>query len=412
MTDLLPPSATKLERDLSDASDFLHRTAGAVPALRTAKRTDIPASVVPWLIVEYGLGELLPYLTDPRRAIAEGVLWQRIRGTPGALKTALSWIGFTADVEEAGTPGAARWADFQLGLDAAPADVAFVQRAVELARLSAPVRSKLTRIHGGYDRRKFVLSRSKLSGPGLLSDYSGTTLRPDWPVLSFGRLYAQAVDWGPPAAAGHRDRAHTVRSFHPTRFVLDAGHLDEGRHIRSPDVMHGRNNTLSNPGGDLAVPGSLTPFRRFAKAAVILSGRSKLGQVNTALPVTERTAAGRPFTLSGGTKLSENRQGWRFTPMNERFVRTTAVTAELPQDQAATGGVAERLTVLSVLPAKRWPTLSAKWPGVRADAVIHATARVIGSAAQGQFWTSANWRSGATWTATRDITGIIHVRDN
>ncbi|MCW2248296.1 hypothetical protein M2352_003930 [Azospirillum fermentarium] len=47
MTDLLPPSATKLERDLSDASDFLRRTAGAVPALRTAKRTDIPASVVP-----------------------------------------------------------------------------------------------------------------------------------------------------------------------------------------------------------------------------------------------------------------------------------------------------------------------------------------------------------------------------
>lgn len=61
MTDLLPPSATKLERDLSDAADFLRRAADAVPNLRTAKRIDIPDSVVPSLVAEYGLGELLPY---------------------------------------------------------------------------------------------------------------------------------------------------------------------------------------------------------------------------------------------------------------------------------------------------------------------------------------------------------------
>lgn len=246
----------------------------------------------------------------------------------------------------------------------------------------------------------------------MLSDYSGTQLRPDWPLLSFGRAYSAAVEWGAPVAEGHRTRTHTVRSFHPTRFVLDAGRLDEGRHARSPLLLHGRNYTLSNPAGDLADGGSLVPFRKFAKAAIILSGRTKLGQVNMTFPATHRTATGRPFILSGATKLSENRQGWRFDPINERFARTTAIAAEVPQEQAATGGVSERLTALSALPAKRWPTLSAKWPGIRADAAMHTTARAISSEAQGQFWTSANWRSGATWTATREMTGIIHVRDN
>jgi hypothetical protein len=69
--DLLPPNATQLERDLSRVMSSLVRTGPPVPLIRTAKRTDIPDSVVPWLIYEYGLGEILPYLgNNQRQALA------------------------------------------------------------------------------------------------------------------------------------------------------------------------------------------------------------------------------------------------------------------------------------------------------------------------------------------------------
>lgn len=107
---LLPPNATALERSLSLSTDLLTRLGGETEPLKGFK-TDPSDSLLPWLIWEYGLGELLPYLPDPRRAIAEGIRWQRLRGTPAALTTALSWIGATATVEQE-TPGI-HFAEFQ-----------------------------------------------------------------------------------------------------------------------------------------------------------------------------------------------------------------------------------------------------------------------------------------------------------
>jgi P2-related tail formation protein len=95
--DLLPPNATPLERSLSVSTDLLTRLACDTEKLAGFK-SDPADSLLPWLIWEYGLGELLPYLPEPRQAIAEGIRWQRLRGTPAALTTALSWIGATATV--------------------------------------------------------------------------------------------------------------------------------------------------------------------------------------------------------------------------------------------------------------------------------------------------------------------------
>ena len=61
---LLPSNATQLEIDISAAADFLSVTEGALPSVRDAKYQNIPNDVVPWLVYEYGLGELLPYLPD------------------------------------------------------------------------------------------------------------------------------------------------------------------------------------------------------------------------------------------------------------------------------------------------------------------------------------------------------------
>lgn len=185
--DLLPPNSTQLERDLSRATSSLERTGRPVPIIRTAKRKDIPDSVVPWLIFEYGLGEILPYLgNNQRRALEEGVLWQRIRGTPESVRIALGWIGIDGYIEESAR-GMQRWAEYQLGLTAATADDV-IDSIAGVARISSPVRSRLQRIYAVYDRRRFVLNKSLLSGGDMLSDHSGVRLRPDWPQISYGNI--------------------------------------------------------------------------------------------------------------------------------------------------------------------------------------------------------------------------------
>ena len=61
---LLPTNATVLERALSVSTDLLTRLAGEAEALAGFK-TDPADSLLPWLIWEYGLGEL-PKSFDPR----------------------------------------------------------------------------------------------------------------------------------------------------------------------------------------------------------------------------------------------------------------------------------------------------------------------------------------------------------
>ena len=186
---LLPSSSTRLERDLSASMNTLERLAAGAELIRTAKRENIPDSVVPFLIYEYGLGELLPYLSDPRTAIATGVLWQRLRGTPQSFRIALGWIGNDGTIEES-EGGTINWSQFQLGLASAPVDLSQTDSVVEIGRLSSPVRSSLFRIYGGwYDGRRFKLDEHMLSGLDPLCDHTGVYLKPEWPQLSFGRIF-------------------------------------------------------------------------------------------------------------------------------------------------------------------------------------------------------------------------------
>lgn len=233
--DLLPPNATILERDLSRSTSSLQRVGGPVPIIRTAKRVNIPDSVVPWLIYEYGLGEILPYLgNNQRRAIAEGVLWQRIRGTPEAVRIALAWINVSGLIDES-EGGSARWAEYQLGLDAATSGEQIIDDIVGVTRISSPVRSRLQRIYAVYDFRRFVLDNSLLSDGGMLSDHSGVRPRPDWPQISYGQILSSLVQENATVASTHTDVIGVfVRNF--DRFLLDHSLMDEEWHI------------LNNPG--------------------------------------------------------------------------------------------------------------------------------------------------------------------
>jgi len=235
--DLLPPNATQLERDFSRVSSSLQRAGAPVPIIRTAKRVNIPDSVVPWLIYEYGLGEILPYLGNNQRlALEDGVLWQRIRGTPEAVRIALSWINVTGLIDES-EGGSARWAEYQLGLSAGTSGEQIIDDIVGVARISSPVRSRLQRIYAVYDFRRFVLDDSLLSDGGMLSDHSGVRPRPDWPQISYGQIISSLVEEDATVASAHTDVIGVlVKNF--DRFQLDHSLLDEEWHtINHPSLL-------------------------------------------------------------------------------------------------------------------------------------------------------------------------------
>jgi len=182
---LLPANATALEITLSEAIDIAHLEAGA-EAIRRFK-AEPPDSALPSLVWEYALEELLPYLPEPRLAIREGVLWQRLRGTPRSLAVALSWIGAEAVFVEQEAPGGAHWAEFQID-PGRWLEWEEIGRFIAVARLSAPARSRLARIYHGHDRRRLILGQSALD-EALLSDYSGTFWRDGATRVSFGRRH-------------------------------------------------------------------------------------------------------------------------------------------------------------------------------------------------------------------------------
>jgi P2-related tail formation protein len=231
--DLLPPNATALERDFSRATSNLQRVGPPVPIIRTAKRVDIPDSVVPWLIYEYGLGEILPYLgNDQRLALRDGVLWQRIRGTPESVRVALGWIGIEGLIEEP-ERGTTRWAEYMLGLSAATQGEEIIDRIAAVARISSPVRSRLQRIYAVYDNRRAVWDECDWDEGAIYDDHSGVRPRPDWPQISYGtRYFGSFATTAIASSAEAQAMATHILAYDSFRY--DESDWDEGWHSLNP----------------------------------------------------------------------------------------------------------------------------------------------------------------------------------
>jgi hypothetical protein len=323
--DLLPSNATRLERDLSRSCDVLPTLGPGTQLIRTAKRINIPDDVVPWLIYEYGLGEITPYLPDLRQALVEGVQWQRVRGTRRAIDIALGWIGFAAQIEES-EAGTIRWAQFQLGLDQAPNGLDSIDSVVGIARLSSPVRSQLFRVYGGYDYRRFRLDDHLLSEGSWLCDHTGAYLRDDWPQLSFGRQFHGDGDIAT-GLAGYSGLEHVYfdGGIYEDRMILSCGVLDELEwrtwHIEAETLALSRLH-LTGWGpiwqridgwgpGDWQAPmdwaqllNSIVPPRTFAKAGIYLSDGGALGDTNYCFSLSLETEAGFGSLLLSEADLS------------------------------------------------------------------------------------------------------------
>jgi len=313
---LLPANATPLEQALSLTTDPLSRLALPADAIRQFK-TDPSDPLLPWLIWEYGLGELLPYLPEPRQAIAEGILWQRLRGTPAALSTALSWIGMSASVEQ--EPPGVHFAEFQLDPGQVLDSDTAIANLIAIARLSAPARSRLSRIYHGHDLRRVVLDESRL-GEALLSDHSGVFWRDGQTKLSFGRVRQWA---NPPidiVLTPTREAVRFAVARLIDRYLLDFSALGDAGHTRNEEILHSHLFTLANALG-LPEAQSLLPERRFSRAMVVLSDSTPLGDINANLPRFAWQEVGQSITLGGRDQLSDTPHRLIRVEVLERFAR-------------------------------------------------------------------------------------------
>lgn len=183
---LLPANATPIMVAAVQAADPTARMLPAIEFIRAWKHNSPPEALLPFLVDEYGLGPLSPYLPNLNDLISDGVQWQRIRGTPAAVAMGLGFIGHAGTIEE--NPTQRRWWNaFALALASIPPE-SDLNRIEGIASLSVPLRSDFRRGYRGYDVRGFEAGRSRL-GQAILETDSGLQLRAGGPLWSFGRAH-------------------------------------------------------------------------------------------------------------------------------------------------------------------------------------------------------------------------------
>ncbi|BDG76643.1 MULTISPECIES: phage tail protein [Wolbachia] len=331
---LLPPNATKQEQALVDATDYK-----VDPSCIRGFKFSLKEETLPWIIEEYGLEEILRWVKDRRKAVIEGVKFQRLRGTPASLKIALKWANIE-DITIIEEPPGKHFFELQIGIKDVPNDF-FVDAVVELAKLSLPARSRLMRIfndHHNVDR--FILDESLFGS--LLSDYSGRKVEKDGPVLSFGRKNTFELKSLNPNFKFSTFRIHYEQAFSNDIYRLDVAVLGETEpHTKDYKGIYERNHQWYNLKALYPLPQSLLPEIKFAKAQIVLSDSWKLGEINGCFPVSSVEERGNKFVL-GSDKLSGQYWNLKHKPILERFSVTHHYKIENYTDQKITKyGLAE-----------------------------------------------------------------------
>lgn len=194
--DLLPPNATGAERAFSKAGDLFDRMDQAgIAGMRGFKFTGTPAAFYPFLVYEYGLGSVSAYHASHADLIAEGIDWQRSRGTPAAILRALGWIGYGVPALVDLYPSRRFWTRYMIDMGELPPageEDPVLYDAEYLAGLSDPARSRFVRGFSGYDVRALQWGDGAW-GDTIWGDDSGVRM-PDGDVKwSHGRDHSGSV---------------------------------------------------------------------------------------------------------------------------------------------------------------------------------------------------------------------------
>ncbi|WP_343289091.1 phage tail protein [Wolbachia endosymbiont of Encarsia formosa] len=306
---LLPPNATKQEKALVDATDYK-------VDIQKGYKFSLKEETLPWIIEEYGLEGILRWVKDRRKAVVEGVKFQRLRGTPASLKIALKWANIE-DITIIEEPPGKHFFELQIGIKDVPNDF-FVDAVVELAKLSLPARSRLMRIFNDYyNVDRFILDESFFGS--LLSDYSGIKVEKNGPVLSFGRINFFSFRCLLVEIVDNYLREHYEQAFSNDVYRLDVAVLGETEpHTKNYNGIYKRSNQWNNLKTLYPLLQSLLPEIKFAKAQIVLSYSWNLGEINACFPVGSLEERGNKFVL-GSDKLSGQYWNLKYNPILERF---------------------------------------------------------------------------------------------
>lgn len=304
---MIPPNSSEQEKALIEATEF------KIEPVRGFK-----FKLVPWLIYEYGLGEILAWV--PKGVIQDGVRFQRIRGTAASLRMALKWVNIE-DIKIEEEPPGKHFAEFQVGIDVVPNDF-FVDNVVALAKLSAPARSRLMRMYNDrYDIRRFILDESEFGS--FLSDNSG--VKTDGPVLSFGRFNPFKAVVPNPNLKCSTIRLHHNSTLSNDIFRLDVSYIGEvhtnnynGIYIRE-HIWHNRDHLPIQVFGK--------PLH-FAKCLIVLSDSWALGDINACFAARLENEKGSAFILSRDI-LSEHVWEIEYQEILERFISSYSYNINL-----------------------------------------------------------------------------------
>ncbi len=321
-------NATKQEKALVDAIDYK-----VDPSRIRGFKLNPKDEILPWIIEEYGLEEILRWAKDKRKAVEEGIKFQRLRGTPASLKIALKWASIE-DITIIEEPPGKHFFELQIGIKEVPNDF-FVDAVVELAKLSLPARSRLMRIFNDhYNIGRFILDESFFGS--LLSDYSGTKVEKDDPVLSFGRVNFFRSHGPVIRIVENYLRDHHERALSNDIYRLDVAILGETKpHTKNYNGIYERSHQWNNLKTLYPLPQSLLPAIKFAKAQIVLSDSWRLGEINACFPVSSVEERGNKFVL-GSDKLSGQYWNLKHKPILERFSITRNYKVENYTDQKIT----------------------------------------------------------------------------
>jgi hypothetical protein len=331
---LLPYNSTKFERDVEAAIKYV-ADVSLLFGFRF-KNADLQLRLA--LAWEYSLAQV--NIDEFAERVMKGLEFHRLRGTPAALRNALSWYGFDDIIIEEEPPGE-HFAEFQLGITEIPNG--FVpDPVINIAAFAAPLRSRLSRMYNNlYDERCLFFDDSLLD-EGVLSDDSGTRLMENGPKLSFGRVNTRAIEIPPPIVSATTSRNHFAAAKNIDTWRLDFATLDDlPSDAINRKAMAERERTVFNVDPVGKIPANLFEPRSISKSSIVLSEDAAFDDVNATFAGGYDEIEETPFILSF-TPLSSGKRTVRRIFIDEYSVREKSFQAVSDFEPSVQSGTRER----------------------------------------------------------------------